>query len=154
MTDSWVEVAGELVKGHRVASGLANDPRFPQGTLALQAPLFLEKGLNLSDFYPGTLNVSISPKKYRVLKARFHFEGLKWSPNDPAENFLFLDCRVGVSPGVLQTGMIYYPDPATKPGHFQPADVLEILAPEIPDIEYGDSLLIQVNPEQIHILLS
>ena len=33
----WPVIEGKLVKGHQVASGMANDDRFPEGTLALQA---------------------------------------------------------------------------------------------------------------------
>ena len=33
-------ISGKIVKGHGVASGRARDPRFPEGTLALQWPIF------------------------------------------------------------------------------------------------------------------
>ncbi len=44
-------------QGHGVASGRAPDSPYPAGTIALQAPLFARHGLDLSPFFPGTLNL-------------------------------------------------------------------------------------------------
>ena len=60
-------IPATIVQGHRVASGLNGNPRFPGGTLRMQLPFFAELGLDLSAFYPGTLNVSIAPLSYRVV---------------------------------------------------------------------------------------
>ncbi len=151
MKGSFLRVLGQVVRGHGVASGQAEDPRFVGGTLAMQAPHFAERGLDLTAFYPGTLNVSIAPKRFLVLNPRFRFEEVKWAAREPAENFWFLDCRVGLSLEDFQPGMIYYPDPETKPCHFQPPNVLEILAPEISGIEYGDPIWLELQRDQIEI---
>ena len=37
-------ISGQIVEGHGVASGRAGDPRFPEGTLALQWPIFEKNG--------------------------------------------------------------------------------------------------------------
>ena len=44
---SWQTVAARIVPGHRVASGLNRNPRFPGGTLRMQAPFFLAVGFDL-----------------------------------------------------------------------------------------------------------
>ena len=151
MINQWLLVVGQLVRGHQVASGQGEDTRYPGGTLKMQTPFFAERGLDLSPYFPGTLNVSIAPKLYQVHETTHRFDNVRWSPDDPAENFWFLDCRVGVSLEELHDGLIYYPDPETKPCHFQPPNVLEVLAPEIPDVDYGDTIWLKVRRDQVEI---
>src|ERR1022692_3857667 len=99
-------VAARVVLGHRVASGLNQNPRFPGGTLRMQFPHFLSRGLDLSSFHLGTLNVSIAPLAYRVLKARHTFTNVKWHPTEPAEDFSFFDVRVGCPDKTSVVGLI------------------------------------------------
>ena len=80
-------ISATIVQGHRVASGLNGNPLFPGGTMRMQLPFFKELGLDLSAFYPGTLNVSITPLCYRVVKPKHTFRALKWHPTEPAEDF-------------------------------------------------------------------
>jgi hypothetical protein len=87
-------------------------------------------GSTLLLFHLGTLNVSISPLAYRVVKPRHTLTQVKWHPTEPAEDFSFFDVRVkrpGLHCGC--TGFIYFPHPDTKPEHFQQPDVLELLLP-------------------------
>lgn len=67
---SWQSIDARLVPGHQVASGLNGNPHFPGGTLRMQMPHFLALGLDLSTFHLGTMNVSIAPLEYRVIKPR------------------------------------------------------------------------------------
>jgi hypothetical protein len=55
---NWISVKGKVQRGYGVASGKSGDPRFPKGTLELQKPFFYERGLNLDDYYSGTINLS------------------------------------------------------------------------------------------------
>lgn len=87
-------IPSTIVQGHRVASGLNGNSRFPGGTIQMQLPFFAERGLDSSGFFPGTLNVSIAPLSYRVLSPRYTFRALKWHPADPAEDFSFFDVVV------------------------------------------------------------
>ena len=56
-----------LLDGHGVASGRAvhagesRTSPYPKGTIAMQSPFFAALGLDLSPFWPGTLNLSFSP---------------------------------------------------------------------------------------------
>lgn len=45
-----------------MASGRAPDSPYPAGTIALQAPFFREHGVDLSPYFPGTLNVDLAPR--------------------------------------------------------------------------------------------
>ncbi|HUF62826.1 MAG TPA: hypothetical protein VMN36_12180, partial [Verrucomicrobiales bacterium] len=115
----WPSVQGVVVRGHRVASGAAADPRFPEGTLRMQQPAFAALGWDISRFHPATLNVSIAPWTYEVLKPVFTAWNLRWCPVAPPEDFSFFECRVRWRSGPPREGLLYRPHPETKPEHFQ-----------------------------------
>ena len=149
---AWSTIAGRVVPGHGVASGKADDPRFPDGTLSMQQPFFLERGLDVSRFHGGTLNLSISPRRYRIKKSAFTFRKVKWTPDLPAEDFSFFDCRIGkTNCEEFVDGMIYYPHPETKPEFFQDQSTLEVLAPFVDGAELGAMLQLKLNGNQIQI---
>ena len=52
-------VRGEIKSGYGFASGKGKDERYPEGTLKQQFHHFLERGLDLSDFFMGTINLDI-----------------------------------------------------------------------------------------------
>lgn len=142
-------ITATIVRGHRVASGQNGDPRFPGGTIQMQLPSFATLGLDLSGFYPGTLNVSIAPLQYRVVKPRFTFRQVKWHPVEPAEDFSFFDVVVHRHCASSVVGFIYFPHPDTKPEHFQKPDVLELLLPWTEGLSYGQSIQLEVPCDQM-----
>ena len=142
-------VPARIVRGHRVASGLNASPRFPGGTLRMQAPHFLALGLDLSPFHIGTVNVSIAPLNYRIVQPRLTFRTVKWHPTEPAEDFSFCDCHLLHGDAPPSAGLIYYPHPETKPEHFQQPDVLELLLPFIAGLDYGTEVQLEVPRAQI-----
>lgn len=147
-----VIVRGVVVRGHRVASGLNGNPHFPGGTLRMQAPHFRERGLELSVFHPGTLNVSIAPRTYQVLSSKLTFRHVRWHSVDPPEDFSFFDVavRANVADAWVE-GLIYYPHPETKPTHFQSPDVLELLLPTLAGVSYGDAIDLKMRRDQIQL---
>jgi hypothetical protein len=147
----WIKVKGCVKKGYGVASGQAQNPRFPQGTIEMQKPFFRDRGLDLSGYFPGTINLSIAPYKYEIEQAKYTCKQVKWSPNDPAEDFSFFDCQILLEVDRVLNGLIYYPHPETKPEHFQSPDILEILAPSIGGLTYQQELIITVNSQQLNI---
>ena len=140
-----------LVAGHRVASGLNGNPRFPGGTLLMQTPHFLARGLDLGQFHRGTLNVSIAPHRYRVVQPRLTFRDVQWHPIEPKEDFSFFDVTLLRHDLPPVSGLIYYPHPDTKPEHFQAPDVLELLLPFVEGFTYGCTLTLQVPRSQMLI---
>jgi CTP-dependent riboflavin kinase len=142
-------IPARVVQGHRVASGLNENPRFPGGTLRMQIPFFRRLGFDITPLYRGTLNVSIAPLQYRVARPRCTFSKVKWHPIEPAEDFSFFDVRVLVPEGEMVDGFIYYPHPETKPEHFQAPDVLELLLPFLNGIKYGMELSLEIPSEQM-----
>jgi hypothetical protein len=148
---AWQTVTARVVRGHQVASGLNGNPRFPGGTLRMQAPYFRALGLDLGVYHTGTLNVSISPCHYRVVRARHTFHDVKWHPTEPAEDFSFFAVRLIRPDSDPVSGLIYFPHPETKPGHFQQPDVLELLLPFVDGLNYGAELILEIPTEQIVI---
>ena len=146
---SWQIIAARIVPGHQVASGLKANPRFPGGTLRMQAPFFRALGIDLDLYHRGTINVSIAPHAYRVVKAPVTFRQVKWHPIEPAEDFSFFDVQMirGDRPPIA--GKIYYPHPDTKPEHFQQPDVLELLLPFVEGLKYGDEIQLGIPTGQI-----
>jgi hypothetical protein len=142
-------IPATIVQGHRVASGLNGNPRFPGGTMRMQLPFFRERGLDLSCYHLGTLNVSIAPLSYRVLRSKWTFPKVKWHPTEPAEDFSFFDVVVHRDYAAHVSGLIYFPHPETKPEHFQSPDVLELLLPWTEGLGYGSELRLDVPPEQM-----
>jgi hypothetical protein len=153
-SQSHQTINARIVEGHRVASGLNGDARFPGGTLRMQFPHFLALGLDLSSFHLGTLNVSISPLAYRIGKARHTFTCVKWHPTEPAEDFSFFDVRLLVPDKGPVTGLIYFPHPDTKPEHFQQPDVIELLLPFVKGLSYGVALRLEVPTAQMVFVAS
>nr|ACO70918.1 conserved hypothetical protein [uncultured Verrucomicrobiota bacterium] len=115
----------------------------------MQAPHFLSRGLDLSAFHLGTLNVSVAPMRYEVVAPVLTFRAVKWHPVEPAEDFSFFEVRLVAHAVHPVAGLIYYPHPETKPEHFQEADVLELLLPWTEGLAYGSQISIQVPPDQM-----
>ena len=147
----WQLVPARIVRGHQVASGLNGDPRFPGGTVRMQLPHFAARGLDLTPFYPGTLNVTIAPRHYRVIRPRHTFRAVQWHPTEPAEDFSFFDVRLLRADPHPVPGLIYYPHPDTKPEHFQQPDVLELLLPFVDGLAVATEIALQISTEQMII---
>ena len=145
------QFTGTIVQGHRVASGLNGDAAFPGGTLRMQTPYFKRLGLDLAPYYTGTLNVSIAPRRYKVVRAPWTFPLVKWHPTDPAETFSFFRVWRVLLGGGRVAGLVYYPHPETKPKNFQPDDMLELLFPKMDDVAYGTTLTLDVDPGELEI---
>jgi len=147
----WTLLHGILAQGYRVASGPSKD--YPYGALDKQRPIFKSRGLDLSGYFNGTLNIDIRPNTFKLIKPEFTFHNVEWTDLHPPEHFSFSRCRV-VYKSVEYEGWIYYPHPETKLRHFQNPSLLEVIADPILDIKYGDELDVLVNPEEILVMES
>lgn len=150
-TTEWMRLLGVVEPGHGVASGRAEDSPYPAGTIALQAPIFQALGLDLSPFFPGTLNVSIAPYGFILHQPDYQFRRVHWTDRHPPEDFSFMECRV-IYQDRSYAGLIYYPHPETKRVHFQQSTVLEVLVPWIEGVAYGDRLELEVKATAIGLV--
>ena len=116
----------------------------------MQIPHFAELVLDLRWCFLGTLNVSIAPNEFEIVEAPLTFRDVKWCETEPAEDFSFFDCEIRTrAEDDFARGIIYYPHPETKPEHFQPPDVLEVLTSELPQ---GSEIELRLPSSQIRIL--
>ncbi|MDJ0800510.1 MAG: hypothetical protein QNJ51_27495 [Calothrix sp. MO_167.B12] len=151
MNKDWILVRGVVEQGHQVASGISEDTPFPKGTIEIQKAFFKDLGLDLSELFNGTLNISISPKKFIISNPEFTFLNVKWIDTYPPENFSFSCCQI-IFAANRYYGFIYYPHPETKITHFQNPSTLEILAPFIPGLQYGTHIELKINSREIMLI--
>jgi len=142
-------VHGVVVQGYRVASGPSKD--YPYGALERQRPIFRSLGLDLGGYFNGTLNIDISPLTFKLVKPQFTFYNVEWTDLHPPEHFSFSRCKVSIRE-IEYDGWVYYPHPETKLRHFQDPSLLEVIAEPIPELKYGDNLMLMINPEELIIL--
>ena len=145
-----IALTGIVKPGHQVASGQAADSPYERGTLEMQLPHFRNLGLDLSNFYLGTINLSIAPYTFELLQPKYTFERVKWHPDYLAETFSFSPCIVELKTK-SNLGLVYYPHPETKIGHFQDSSIIEIIAPYMTNLNYGDRVLLKLNPQEIKL---
>ena len=127
--------AGSVVAGHGVASGRAGAASpYPAGTIALQAPFFRARGIDLSPFFQGTLNVDLAPRLPPQVQPVFDGR-VRWF-GTLEERFLLMPAALRHA-GVVHEGLWYYPHPETKPDHFQRPGVVELLLPHVPGLAAG-----------------
>lgn len=146
-----IQLKGTIVRGYGVASGRAVDTPFPGGTIDLQRPYFMQRGLDLSNMFGGTLNVSIAPRTFCMVNPSITFTGVNWSPLIPPEDFSFSPCTIKHGEHTV-SGLVYYPHPATKKQHFQDASCVEVLAPFLQGAQYGDPVLLSLDIREISVL--
>ena len=84
-----IDLRGTVNKGHGVASGVSAASPYPQGSISMQAPFFKALGLDLSSCYFGTLNVSLAPARWKIVRPAFLFEKVQWTGPAPARNVFF-----------------------------------------------------------------
>lgn len=128
---------GVVVTGHGVASGRSGDSPFAGGTIALQAPHFAARGLDLSPLVPATVNLDIAPHRLVLAQPRWTFVDVAWTEVHGPETFSFVECTVERA-GTSHAGLVYLPHPETKPMHHQPSTVIELLLPRLEGLATGD----------------
>lgn len=99
------------MQGHQVAS--RPSAAYPYSALEKQKPHFKERGLDLSPYFNGSLNISIAPLEFEMIKPEYTFSLVEWTDLHPPETFSFSRCRVWFD-GKFYHGWVYYPHPETK----------------------------------------
>ena len=152
MTKVTPWMAGHVVKGHGVASGQSPDSPYPSGTIAMQRPLFQTLGLDLSDCWPGTINLSFAPHEVKLHSADYCFPDLLWTEHHPPETFSLWRIEICLDDHSAIDGWIYRPHPETKQRHWQPNSMLELLAPSLPGVVIGGALSIRDHADRIRVI--
>ncbi|MEN9564257.1 MAG: hypothetical protein RIR73_2501 [Chloroflexota bacterium] len=134
------------MRGHQVASQPSKD--YPYSSLEKQKPYFKSLGLDLYEFFNGTLNISIAPLTFQMSAPEFTFPLVEWTDLHPPETFSFSRCNV-IFKSVEYTGWVYYPHPETKKAHFHNPSLVEVITYKIPGIHYEDALEVALHVEEI-----
>ncbi len=148
MQAGFLSVSGEVVPGYRVASQPSKD--YPYGTIDKQKPIFKSLGLDLDRFYSGTLNISIAPRTFSIVKPAYTFRHVTWTDLHPPEDFSFSPCQVLFNDAAYD-GYIYFPHPETKKRHFENASLTEVISTWIPALTYGSRVELLYYPLEIAI---
>lgn len=145
---TFKRLPGILIRGHQVASRPSKD--YPYSSLEKQKPYFKSLGLDLYEFFNGTLNISIAPFTFEMSEPEFTFPFVEWTDLHPPETFSFSRCKVFFK-NKEYSGWVYYPHPETKKNHFQDPSLIEVITYQIPEIQYGDTLEVEVNLKEINV---
>jgi hypothetical protein len=148
MKIEFMSVSGIVIEGHKVASGPSKV--YPYGSLERQKPFFKAGGLDLEPFFLGTLNISIAPLRFEMIKPAYTFRQIAWTDLHPPEDFSFSPCRIRFR-GREYNGYVYYPHPETKIRHFQAPSMIEVITESILGIGYGTRLKLVLDPAEIRI---
>jgi len=143
-------VNATVKEGHKIASGTAENSPYPDGSIAMQAPYFKKHGIDISTYHLATLNLSIAPQKFKILAPEFTIKTLHWAEGFPPEDFSFSKCEIIFNHKTYK-GLVYYPHSETKIGHFHNASLIEVITNYIPNIKYGDELILKFNPIELNI---
>ena len=154
--DSSFEIIGTLEQGLRHASGIDEEGKAFRfyggvaGSIKSQRPFFEEVLPKFSEIYNGTLNIGIYPRRFDIIDFDYEITNSRWDPNRPPENFWFVNIGLNIR-NLNYGGYVYYPCPSEwkkrKENH-----TFEILAPHIPDIEYGNRITLKFDSEKIKII--
>lgn len=132
---------GILIQGYRVASGLAKNCPWPGGSVARQLPIMAQFGVPVHNLFSGTLNIELDCECVPYPDdAEYDFE-IDWRAPDKPTHFRLHRLSVLFNGHTYQGWSyrkIYPADYASL--HPHPLNVIEILAPKIPGIEYGHSV--------------
>jgi hypothetical protein len=150
MRSGTITVRGIIVPGYRVASQPSKD--YPYGTIDKQKPYFKSLGLDLNSFYSGTINISIAPATIALRNPEYTFRQVAWTDLHPPEDFSFSHCKVFFK-GKEYNGYVYYPHPETKIRNFENDSVVEVITPHIPDLNYGDRIVVELKAGEVLVKL-
>ncbi|MFC1661099.1 hypothetical protein ACFL3S_06550 [Gemmatimonadota bacterium] len=149
--EGWIAVQGNVVEGHRVASGRAQNTPHPDGTIALQVEHFARRGLMLDAFYPATVNVSIHPFRAELFHPKHTFHEVRWTTLHAPETFSFSRCYLEYQQRRHES-WVYHPHLETKAGHIQPDAVVEVISPLIPGLTYGSRVTLYLDPREVRLI--
>ncbi len=152
MTASATWITGHVVKGHGVASGQVVNSPYPSGTIGMQMPYFTDLGLDLSDCWPGTINVCFAPYEIQLSQPDHCFPMVTWTDRHPPETFSFWRIDVLGPSDQMVMGWIYHPHPETKQAHWQSPSIIEVLCPKLRGVVSGSPLCLLDHQNRIHLL--
>lgn len=148
--DDFMSVSGRITQGHGVASGQSDTSPYKSGSLRMQFPFFERQKIPLAGFFLGTIKVNISPSLFKLIAWDYEARNVAWTELIPPEDFLFSHCKL-IKNKALINAMVYYPSPNTKVENLHNPNIIEILAPKIGSLQYGDDVELLLNPDHCSV---
>ena len=147
-------ITGVVAQGYRIASGM-NIEGVPgpfgemlKDSFVRQRPFFEKKIPGFASVWTGTINLDVSPKKARMLFFD-HSITCEWHPGITETFGVVSGVTVHFRGKAYSPAFIYYPMPSTI--HTPRHEIIELLAPKIEGLAYGDEVTIEVSPEKVAI---
>ena len=145
-----MKISGIVTEGYRIASG-ANKGGIlgPKGQILtdsfVRQRVFFEKEIpELKRVWTGTININIAPHEARM-DAFDHTITCEWHPGI-TETFGIISGVTLYARGKKYTGcFIYYPMPSDI--HTPRHDIIEVMAPKVEGLSYGNEVTIEVSDE-------
>jgi hypothetical protein len=106
--------------------------------------------VDLGAFHCGTLNIEVGAARFYLVDPDITLRAVAWTDRIPPEDFSFCACLLEAAGGVHQS-VIYRPHPETKVEHFQSESMVEIMAPFIPDLPAGSTVILRVCASQVKV---
>ena len=116
----------------------------------MQKEHFKKRGLSLDNFHLATLNLSIIPYFFEIIKADYTFNNVKWTDTYPSENFSFVKCKIKYD-NKDYDALIYYPHLDTKITHLHKKSTIEVISEYIPNVKYQDHFILKIDTNKINI---
>lgn len=139
-----MKLKGKVKKGVQLASGLANNCKYHNGTIFLQRltmkyhdDRFIKfaKKLDKMNIFNGTINVKLN-KPIVFKNPDYYVDNLNWFPSYN-ESFSFIKCKIKHKKKYYD-GFIYRPQPSDLSEHDK--YTIEVLSEKIKDVSYGDDI--------------
>ena len=111
-----------------------------------QSPFFVDGGIEKEVFSNGSINVDISPKKWKITNPDFEFKNILWDQDFGLEDFNFIMLKLKFQ-GKIYPGYIYNPTRTKNPN-----TMIEIVAKRIEGIEYGKEIELLIPEDKIRFL--
>ncbi len=148
-----LSILGKVRRGYRIASGLNVEGVPGPGGIMLkdsfvrQKPFFEKQIPALRGTWTGTINVDIAPRQAKMISFD-HQITCEWHPGIK-ETFGIIEGVEVIVKGQSFPGFIYYPLPSEI--HTPRHHIIEVIAPKIEGLSYGDDIEIRVSGDKVAI---
>jgi len=143
MTGEKITIKGIISEGLKAASGQRH--KGAAGTIALQKPGLKSIGVEVDKLFNGTINLQLK-QGFHITKPDYTLTDYEWIEG-VFESFDILRCKIKYGQSTYE-GYVYRPKESEHAAAHE-ASIVELLAPEIPGIRYGDRLSIDVAKDRV-----
>lgn len=145
-------IEGKIIPGKGIASGKNVDANGLTKTIEYQLPFLSAAGVPVDNIRPGTINVGIAPREFKILKPDYTVSCTWWPGSEQTppfeETFSLVNATV-LFEKTAYRGFIYYPMPSKYKSH--PDSKIEVLAENIPGVASELPIGLEVKDGKIEV---